>query len=734
MPLITYTLPLDLESEAVNSPQAVIEVSKGDSNRQIVAVLFDDGQPYYPGDNAYALFSCPRRPGYDIIGPCTIIGNAVYYTFNDQTSALVGTWPCQILIYDSDGTELHTRSFTLKVYPAAYRRDVVQASSEFGGLSSIVADFLQRSIGLETAINAKLGLPELYEALTGEEANAGVTIQDALAPLVTEDELTEAVRGLENNLAVDGAVYNALRAFVLQKTLEEMMLRYQELLTPELFGAMLERGGYYMSYDAVNRRLRATVGGVSMAALMLSGCLTTGGKSRLANYLDHGVFVATDSAAAQIEDDINHLVAELTEAVEHTINVSLPSLTSYVVSTVSGVSGAAANIAVVVPPAGTTRTVTITPVNGREITGVIVTGCDYTVTENADGSRTVVLQLTANTESVVVTAATSVIRTIRNLFVSVNLPLYGGMSDVYGLYTGDYSSDQTYGDLRKYLTVTADYDTADGTEDGVVITSYSFDGHPDGDDLPDGNQITVSITVDGITARFKLMPFEQDNIVSVTPSQSLLNIKVAAGTALSALDDKYVLNVKFEHNSGTVPVKLNTLTDEGAIRWGANSGNVAFGTNTRSVIYDGATAPIQLQITGCMKVACAGIGAVYRAGRFDEADTVTGGYYLADPSFGFEIEIEAAERYTLTGADGLSASIGSTSLTSKFVFADNKYRAELDVDEWWSLANQMEVPVMTIVINPTATEVNMATLTGGALMIDGLFGNEVSGALVVDIS
>lgn len=752
---LEHTVTLDM---ARTDDQAVVSIPKLDTGRRIIFRLRNGAEAYTLTGAMMAAVSLdrgrygprinlplPKAPD-DLQEIAAEIGTRVYgeeteqvviFEWSKDWSMIAGTFRACLHIVDGSMTDLFSPTFIFEVSDSPYDEFSVRTSPGFTALSEAAKDLRETRDELNEFMENALTAKQLYQSLTGTEPPEGVTLEGALAPLVTEDELTEAVRGLENNLAVDGAVYNALRAFVLQKTLEEMMVRYQELLTPELFGALLERGGYYMSYDAVNRRLRATVGGVSMAALMLSGCLTTGGKTRLANYLDHGVFVATDAEAAQIETDINHLVAELTEAVEHTVNVSLPSLTSYVISTVSGVSGAAANVAVVVPPAGTTKTVTITPVNGREITGVNVVGCDYTVTANADGSRTVVLQLTANTESVVVTAATSVIRTIRNLFVSVNLPLYGGMSDVYGLYTGDYSSDQTYGDLRKYLTVTADYDTADGTEDGVVITSYSFDGHSDGYDLPDGNQITVSITVEGITARFKLMPFEQDNIVSVTPSQSLLNIKAAAGTALSALDDKYVLNVKFEHNSGTVPVKLNTLTDEGAIRWGSNYGNIVFGTNTRSIIYDGAsgsTAPIQLQITGCMKVTCAGIGAVYRAGRFDEAETVTGGYYLAEPSYGFEVEIEAAERYALTGADGLSASIGSTNLTSKFAFADNKYRAELDVDEWWSLANEMEVPVMTIVINPTATEVNMATLIGGALMIDGLFGNEVSGALVVDIS
>lgn len=464
---LEHTVTLDM---ARTDDQAVVSIPKLDTGRRIIFRLRNGAEAYTLTGAMMAAVSLdrgrygprinlplPKAPD-DLQEIAAEIGTRVYgeeteqvviFEWNKDWSMISGTFRACLHIVDGSMTDLFSPTFIFEVSDSPYDEFSVRTSPGFTALSEAAKDLRETRDELNEFMDNALTAKQLYEALTGTEPPDGVTLDGALAPLVTEDELTEAVRGLENNLAVDGAVYNALRAFVLQKTLEEMMVRYQELLTPELFGALLERNGYFMSYDAVNRRLRATVGGVSMAALMLSGCLTTGGKTRLANYLDHGVFVATDAEAAQIETDINHLVAELTEAVEHTVNVSLPSLTSYVISTVSGQSGAAANVSVVVPPAGTTRTVTITPVNGREITGVVVTGCDYTVTANADGSRTVVLQLAANTESVTVSAQTQLLVHDTNT-VSVN-----GSTVVFtgGEYVGTgYKITRTYNTTTEKVT------------------------------------------------------------------------------------------------------------------------------------------------------------------------------------------------------------------------------------------------------------------------------------------
>lgn len=139
MKSVQFTLPLNLDRDS--AMQGNVTATYGETARRVTAPLYHDGKPYVPGEGTYVMFSCPRRVGYEILEGCTLRGHVVEYAFSDQTTARIGTFPCQILIYDEDGSLLFSPSFTLTVRPAAYRAEAVTASQSFGALEALIAQF-----------------------------------------------------------------------------------------------------------------------------------------------------------------------------------------------------------------------------------------------------------------------------------------------------------------------------------------------------------------------------------------------------------------------------------------------------------------------------------------------------------------------------------------------------------------------------------------------------------------
>lgn len=730
---LEHTVTLDM---ARTDDQAVVSIPKLDTGRRIIFRLRNGAEAYTLTGAMMAAVSLdrgrygprinlplPKAPD-DLQEIAAEIGTRVYgeeteqvviFEWSKDWSMIAGTFRACLHIVDGSMTDLFSPTFIFEVSDSPYDEFSVRTSPGFTALSEAAKDLRETRDELNEFMDNALTAKQLYEALTGSEPPDGVTLEGALAPLVTEDELTEAVRGLENNLAVDGAVYNALRAFVLQKTLEEMMARYQELLTPELFGALLERNGYFMSYDAVNRRLRATVGGVSMAALMLSGCLTTGGKTRLANYLDHGVFVATDSAAAQIEDDINHLVAELTEAVEHTVNVSLPSLTSYVVSTVSGQSGAAANIAVVVPPAGTTKTVTITPVNGHEITGVNVVGCDYTVTANADGSRTVVLQLTASTESVTVSAQTQLLVHDTNT-VSIN-----GSTAIFtgGEYVGTgYKITRTYDTTTEKVTYYVDAlsgyrVTASATVNGQSLGSVT--------EITVGmaSSSAVNITVTAVRMVSITVDVDQYTTCVIRTGANLpyTDSKIAEGTTISielgaSADATHIMDAYCDVSISGVSVGSPTESGGKLIYIGAVTGDV----NIR------ARADSKVATVTFVSDNTADFGEIGTLGFVSFAENSKTVEYTR----GEAVSVYAKPR---VAADFSTTSVIIPSITPAWLVSP-KSSTEGGEDDCYIVATSFVRGNVTITVTASG---NTVTADDGILTIGGLYAEEADGILDIKL-
>lgn len=139
MKSVQFTLPLNLDRDS--AMQGNVTATYGETARRVTAPLYHDGKPYVPGEGTYVMFSCPRRVGYEILEGCALRGHVVEYAFSDQTTARIGTFPCQILIYDEDGSLLFSPSFTLTVRPAAYRAEAVTASQSFGALEALIAQF-----------------------------------------------------------------------------------------------------------------------------------------------------------------------------------------------------------------------------------------------------------------------------------------------------------------------------------------------------------------------------------------------------------------------------------------------------------------------------------------------------------------------------------------------------------------------------------------------------------------
>lgn len=107
-----YIFTLDLRS--VES-QMALQVTQGDTNRELVISFSDGGKPVVLANGSIAMMSIVRPTGTVAQEPCEIEegGTYVVYTFSKYTCPVVGLHKCQIVIYNAEGKQIAAPKFAI---------------------------------------------------------------------------------------------------------------------------------------------------------------------------------------------------------------------------------------------------------------------------------------------------------------------------------------------------------------------------------------------------------------------------------------------------------------------------------------------------------------------------------------------------------------------------------------------------------------------------------------------
>ena len=135
MEYTTHRISLDIHS--VKS-QATLRVKQADTSRKLHITLCEGGLPYHISEDCYADFSALKADGNYIYNNCQINGNAIEYTFTEQTAAAVGEMECEITLYDSTGQRITSPHFTIIVEERVYNGEEIVSSPEANALDALI--------------------------------------------------------------------------------------------------------------------------------------------------------------------------------------------------------------------------------------------------------------------------------------------------------------------------------------------------------------------------------------------------------------------------------------------------------------------------------------------------------------------------------------------------------------------------------------------------------------------
>lgn len=130
---------VSLNIKEIYSP-FTISVKRGDTSGRLLVTLMSGGKPFQIPEGCYATFEATRPDSVIIHEGCTVQNNTIIYDMETAVTAVAGKLPCEITLYDLDGTVLISPQFAIIVYQTVFSQETVEGSNEYTSLTTLISE------------------------------------------------------------------------------------------------------------------------------------------------------------------------------------------------------------------------------------------------------------------------------------------------------------------------------------------------------------------------------------------------------------------------------------------------------------------------------------------------------------------------------------------------------------------------------------------------------------------
>lgn len=121
--------------------QATISVKKRDTGRRLCIALMENGKPYFPTEECYAVFTAVKPDGNKLFNPTTIEQGLIWYDMTPQTTAAVGRMDCEVQLFGADDRLITSPRFTIIVDDILVDDgDEIQSETEVTALAALISE------------------------------------------------------------------------------------------------------------------------------------------------------------------------------------------------------------------------------------------------------------------------------------------------------------------------------------------------------------------------------------------------------------------------------------------------------------------------------------------------------------------------------------------------------------------------------------------------------------------
>ena len=131
----------------LHQAQVSVSATLNDTARRLCIGFTDGRKPYTIADGCTAAFAAKKPDGLAIFNSCTIENNTIIYEFTPQTTNVIGTYECEIRLYNEDGLQLTSPRFLLVVDAQAVDDDdIIDSFTEVTALNQIITNEAERIV------------------------------------------------------------------------------------------------------------------------------------------------------------------------------------------------------------------------------------------------------------------------------------------------------------------------------------------------------------------------------------------------------------------------------------------------------------------------------------------------------------------------------------------------------------------------------------------------------------
>lgn len=130
---------VSLNIKEIYSP-FTISMKRGDTSGRLLITLMSGGKPFQIPEGCYATFESTRPDNVIIHEGCIVQNNTIVFDMGKGVTAVAGKLPCEITLYDLDGTVLVSPQFAIMVYDTVFSQETVESSNEYTSLTTLISD------------------------------------------------------------------------------------------------------------------------------------------------------------------------------------------------------------------------------------------------------------------------------------------------------------------------------------------------------------------------------------------------------------------------------------------------------------------------------------------------------------------------------------------------------------------------------------------------------------------